>query len=76
MKINIFVQAKDEDIEDYDPYMFVFQVGDSVHDDLTGKTSKIKRISSDSNGNVGYWLEDESWVGGGRHPWELSKIKA
>ena len=63
------------DNNDYDPYDMVFQEGELVHDDLTGKIGKIKRISSDKFGNVGYWLEDESWVGGGRYPWELTKIK-
>lgn len=63
--------------------LFEFKVGDVVHDDLTGKDAVVIGISyhhgTTSNSlaealhTVGYWLNND-YLGGGRHPWELSKI--
>lgn len=52
---------------------FEIQVDDEIHDDLTSKRTKIVKITEDNNGNIGIWLEDESYLGGGRHPWEISR---
>jgi len=59
-----------------------FSVGDIVFDDLQGKEAKVIGISFSTgftDGNkfrnsadtVGYWL-DNDYLGGGRHPWEVS----
>lgn len=53
---------------------FEIKIGDEVYDDLTSKKAKIIKITEDNNSNIGIWLEDESYLGGGRHPWEISKI--
>lgn len=66
--------------------IFEFKVGEKVHDDLTGKTVEVIGISyqhgrkPDQPGfalhTVGYWIapEDNPHCGGGRHPWEISKL--
>ena len=46
--------------------------GLTVRDDLTQTNAKIVKIEKDSNGNIGIWL-DNSYLRGGRHPWEISK---
>lgn len=62
-----------------------FDVGEIVWDDLLGKNTKIIGISFSSGytlGNryrnsadtVGYWV-DSTYLDGGRHPWELGKVK-
>ncbi len=51
---------------------FDISIGDEVHDDLTSKRSKIINITEDPKGNFGIWL-DNDYLGGGRHPWEISK---
>jgi hypothetical protein len=61
-----------------------FNVGDEVIDGLTDKKAKIIGISfshGHADGNecqfavmtIGYWL-DNDYLGGGRHPWEISKL--
>jgi len=57
----------------YEP--FEIKVGDEINDDLTSKKAKIKNITEDKNGNIGIWLEDESYLDGGRHPWDISKVQ-
>jgi hypothetical protein len=63
--------------------LFEFKVGDVVHDDLTGHEAIVIGVSYE-NGTVnhrlaeaihtvGYWLNND-YLGGGRHPWEISKI--
>lgn len=52
-----------------------FKAGQKVFDDLTGKIDVIKSIHKDENGNIGIFLSDESWLGGGRFPWEVSQIE-
>jgi hypothetical protein len=47
------------------------EVGDEVWDDLTKTKAKVIRVHHDDFGNTGYWL-DNDYLGGGRHPWELS----
>ena len=58
-----------------------FGLGEKVNDDLTGETATIIGIETkmgrcngiDYHGQVvGYWL-DNDWLGGGRHPWEITK---
>ena len=51
-----------------------FQVGDIVKDDLTGKTQKVLKVIKDDNGNVCIQL-DNDYLGGLRHPWEVSDNK-
>lgn len=62
-----------------------FNVGEKVFDDLTGKSAKIIGLSFSkgyTDGNhyresmdcIGYWL-DNDYLSGGRHPWEVSKLK-
>ena len=61
---------------------FDHKVGDVVIDDLTGRKVTIigvsyedgKKSSSDKRSashTVGYWV-DNDYMGGGRHPWELT----
>lgn len=50
-----------------------FEVGEVVFDDLTCKLCIIRRISESKNA-IGYWL-NSNYLGGGRHPWELTKVK-
>jgi hypothetical protein len=61
---------------------YSFKVGDKVYDDLTRAEATIigKQTSEGVCDNkayhgvvVGYWLDNE-WVGGGRHPWEISSL--
>lgn len=63
----------------------VLRVGDIVWDDLTGKKAKVLRIEITPRGTregnsiaaydlIGIWL-DNDWVGGGRHPWEISLLR-
>ena len=49
-----------------------YKVGDKVLDELTGKIVTIRSINIE-NGNIGYWVDSE-YLGGGRHPWELSSL--
>lgn len=61
-----------------------FNVGDKVFDDLTRKVVTVIGISytngitnnkcCDSCHTIGYWV-DNNYCGGGRHPWELSKLQ-
>jgi hypothetical protein len=48
------------------------EAGDELWDDLTGANAKVLRVAVDDYGNVGYWL-DNDYLGGGRHPWEVSQ---
>ena len=61
----------------------LFKVGEEVYDDLTRRRVKIIGIETkegrcdgvDYHGVVtGLWLDDP-WVGGGRFPWEVTKIE-
>ena len=47
-------------------------VGDSVRDDLTRSVRMVQYIEYDRYGNSGIWIDHE-WLGGGRHPWEVSQ---
>lgn len=58
----------------------MYQVGDIVYDDLTKTNQKVIGVEIKTgvcdgvayHGQViGYWLE-HPWLGGGRHPWEVS----
>jgi ribose 5-phosphate isomerase RpiB len=63
---------------------FEFEVGEKVHDDLTHKEATIICIEfkdgckqgefAHALKTIGYWL-DNDYLGGGRHPWEISKIR-
>lgn len=55
--------------------MTEFNVGERVWDDLLDCHAKIVRIDTDQHGNTGIWL-DNDYLGGGRHPWEISKMDA
>ena len=69
------VEMHDSDMSDIGHVGYdAFEVGDWVHDDLTGANVQLLRISSDPNGNIGYWINSD-YLEGGRHPWEISKIK-
>lgn len=50
-----------------------FEIGEEVFDDLTGKTAKILDIKMNET-CIGYFI-DSPYLGGGRHPWELSKVQ-
>ena len=61
-----------------------FDIDEKVWDDLTHKYAKIIGIGFEdgyTKGNkfrsacacIGYWL-DNDYLGGGRHPWEITKI--
>jgi hypothetical protein len=55
-------------------FLWKVSVGDSVHDDLTGKTHKVIRLKHDTQrNNVGIWLDSE-YLDGERHAWEISKL--
>jgi hypothetical protein len=56
---------------EYNQYCDILSPGDEVLDDLTKTVCKIKKVSLDKDGNVGYWLDNE-YVDGGRFPWEIS----
>jgi len=60
-----------------------FDVNEKVFDDLTGEEATVIGIEF-KNGKrfgeyatacntVGYWVNND-YLGGGRHPWELSKL--
>jgi len=62
-----------------------FKVDDIVYDDLTNQMVKVlgveyrdgvrsKRHRRVSCHCVSYWV-DSKYLGGGRHPWELTKLK-
>jgi len=62
-----------------------FEVGERVHDDLTASLAMIIGISfkrgqkglkdnSIAIDTIGYWV-DNNYLGGGRYPWEITKIK-
>jgi len=62
-----------------------FDKDEEVYDTLTQQKSKIIGITfshgftkgnkyRDSIETIGYWL-DNDWLDGGRHPWEISKLK-
>jgi hypothetical protein len=59
--------------DEYSEMLFFPKEGDIVWDDLTASKAKIIKVSVD-RGCVGYWL-DNDYLGGGRHPWEISKTK-
>lgn len=59
-----------------------FSVGEKVYDDLTRTEQTVIGVDvrvgvCDGRGHagvvVGYWL-DHHWLGGGRHPWEITKL--
>ena len=65
-----------------------FSIGETVYDDLTKKPARIIGITCsvgkqgthkgagtypDEFWVIGYWV-DNTWVDGGRHPWEISKL--
>jgi hypothetical protein len=54
--------------------MKLFNLGEIVFDDLINDLATITKVDVDKNGNVGYFV-DNTYLGGGRHPWELSKIE-
>lgn len=57
------------------PPDLTIKVGDTIWDDLQSKPAKIARITnSGPTDAIGIWLEDDSWLGGGRHPWEISEV--
>lgn len=48
------------------------QPGDIVWDTLTGQNVKLLRIEHDGKSvSPGCWVESD-YLGGGRHPWEIS----
>lgn len=51
------------------------RVGEEVWDDLTATKARVLRIETDEHTEhtVGIWL-DNDYVGGGRHPWEITKL--
>lgn len=58
----------------------MYQVGDEVWDDLMRKNARILGVEvkqgicnkvSYHGTVIGYWLDNE-WLGGARHPWEIS----
>ena len=62
-----------------------FEVGEKVFDDLTAKEAVIVGISfargfvkedrlCNNQDCLVYWV-DNDYLGGGRHPWELTKLK-
>lgn len=58
---------------DCDGSDFIIQVGDTIFDDLTGKNAKVIKLTQEDH-LIGIWLEND-WLGGGRHPWEVSRKK-
>ena len=50
------------------------RVGDEVWDDLTYTKARVVRIQVNAGQTAGIWL-DNDWVGGGRHPWEISRLR-
>lgn len=61
----------------------VYKPGDEVYDDLTRTKTKVVGVqvavgyvagTRYSGVAVGYWV-DSPYLGGGRHPWEISEIK-
>lgn len=53
-------------------WLFPFQSGVRVRDDLDGgKIRVIRKVDYDEFGNAGVWLNSE-YLDGGRHPWEIS----
>lgn len=61
-----------------------FNVGEQIWDDLTHQYATIIGIEfkhgkrhgeyATAHSTVGYWV-DNDYLGGGRHPWEISKVK-
>lgn len=62
-----------------------FDVGETVFDDLTMKEAEVIGIIFEHGKKnvkdlrtacscIGYWL-DNDYLSGGRHPWELTKIR-
>lgn len=59
----------------------IIKVGSKVFDDLTRTEATVigvnysegKTPSGLSIGCVGYWL-DNDYLGGGRHPWEVTEL--
>ena len=61
-----------------------FKLDEEVFDDLTQTASKIIGIDFSygycgntkifQESNIGYWV-DNKYLGGGRHPWELTKLR-
>lgn len=52
----------------------VVKVGDLVKDDLTRTVCTVVKVETSPNGSVGIWL-DNDYLGGGRHPWEVTEIE-
>jgi len=52
----------------------MFKLNEIVHDDLTNTKAIIIKIETSQNNIVGYFI-DNDYLGGGRHPWELTKVK-
>lgn len=70
----IFDGKKYENVYGLDGYpAFNFELNETVFDDLTRKLGKILKITG-KDSILGYWL-DNDYLGGGRHPWELTKIR-
>jgi hypothetical protein len=53
--------------------MTTFKVGDHVWDDLTKCIVEILKVDVSQNGSIGYFVNSD-YLGGGRHPWELSEL--
>jgi len=62
-----------------------FEVGEKVFDDLTAKETTVIGITwarGCTEGDkychqvdtIGYWV-DNDYLGGGRHPWELTRVR-
>ena len=60
----------------------MYKVGDKVWDDLTRTEQTIVGVQTcegQCDGKsyhglvIGYWLSDP-WLGGGRHPWEITAL--
>lgn len=49
----------------------LIELGDMIHDDLTGKSCKVIRIFHDDFGHIGFEI-DSDYCAGLRHPWEIS----
>ena len=58
---------------DEDTYIELYK-GATIRDDLTQTDAKIVKLEKDVNGNLGLWL-DNDYLGGGRHPWEVSPAR-
>jgi len=53
------------------PIYHYFTVGEKVFDDLTNSFATVIRIDTEKDAK-GYWVDNDH-LGGGRHPWELTR---